>query len=259
MGRANPRYRRALRAAGAGFAHAWRKRCGRRCDRCVRGPLTDWVHTNSAGGRGGGITIANTGRVEATDVWVHTNSAGGRGGGIAVLSYAANTDPQLVMVGVMQTVEAACMYRGTIGFNQYCSDIKSNTANEGAGVYLEDGTELISRTAIRQNNAAGTASALWMRNVATGSPALSASNVLIVNNGNVANADSVRVGGARSSARRSRPRTTSARRSASPRVRRRACSSAASSGMPRTSSTTRPPRSVPRARCSARSPARPSA
>lgn len=153
------------------------------------------VLSNTATTDGGGIAIANTGRVEATDVWVATNSAGARGGGIAVLSYAENTDPQLVMIGLMQTIEESCTYRGEIGKNEYCSDIKANIANEGGGVYLEDGTEAVTRTAIRQNTAVATASALWMRNVATGAPALGASNMLIVNNGNLVNVDSVRVGG----------------------------------------------------------------
>jgi hypothetical protein len=153
------------------------------------------VLSNTATTDGGGFAIANTGRVEATDVWVKANTAGLRGGGIAVLSHAANTDPQLAMLGLTSTIELSCTYRGAIGKNEYCSDIKDNVASEGGGVYLEDGTEAITRTAIRQNVATATASALWMRDVATGAPALALSNALIVNNGNVANVDSVRVGG----------------------------------------------------------------
>lgn len=152
------------------------------------------VSSNDATSDGGGAAIANAGRVEASDTWFLNNTAGGRGGGIAVLSYAEATDPQLVMWGTMN--QDGCVWRGAIGANEYCSDIRGNTATGGGGgLYLEDGTGAVTRTAIRGNTAPTIASAVWMRDVATGSPALAASNLLVVNNGNAAAVDSVRVAG----------------------------------------------------------------
>lgn len=104
------------------------------------------IRSNSATTDGGGIAIANVGRVEATDVWLHENTAGARGGAIAVLAYAENTDPQLAMIGLFEPLEEACTYRGPIGKNEYCSDIKANVANQAGGVYLEDGTETSGRS-----------------------------------------------------------------------------------------------------------------
>lgn len=152
------------------------------------------VLENAATTDGGGAAIANAGRVEATDTWFVRNTAGGRGGGIAVLSFAAMTDPQL-MIGVHHNQEG-CGTRGAIGKNEYCSDIRANTASGGGGgLYLEDGTVFVSRTVLRQNIAPVSAASIWMRAVTTGSPALGASNVLIANNGNAINVDSVRVMG----------------------------------------------------------------
>lgn len=104
------------------------------------------------------------------------------------------TDPQL-MIGVHHNQEG-CGTRGAIGKNEYCSDIRANTASGGGGgLYLEDGTVFVSRTVLRQNIAPVSAASIWMRAVTTGSPALGASNVLIANNGNAINVDSVRVMG----------------------------------------------------------------
>lgn len=152
------------------------------------------VTSNAATTDGGGAVITRTGRIEARDVWFVTNSAGGRGGGIAVLSYEASTDPQLVMAGDFNV--DGCVWRGTIGANDYCSEIRSNTATGGGGgLYLEDGTESVTRTAIRDNTAPTAASAVWMREAVTGSPALASSNLLIASNGNAATVNSVRVDG----------------------------------------------------------------
>jgi hypothetical protein len=152
------------------------------------------VATNTAVTDGGGAVVESTGRIEATDVWFRDNAANARGGGIAVLSFAAATDPQLVLIGARN--QEGCIWRGPIATNEYCSEIRCNSAvTGGGGIYLEDGTAFITGTTLRLNTAPVNGSALWMRSVATGTPAVAASNTLIIKNGNVVNVDAVRVMG----------------------------------------------------------------
>ncbi|HEY5937738.1 MAG TPA: hypothetical protein VIU61_23985 [Kofleriaceae bacterium] len=153
------------------------------------------VSSNAADGDGGGGYIASGGRVETQSVWFNANSAAGRGGGIAMIAYFASEEsPVLEMAGPRN--QEGCFWRGAIAINEYCSEIRGNTAViGGGGMYIEDGTAVVDTTAIRQNTAPIEASAVWMRSVPTGSPSVFADNLLIAKNGNVPNVDSIRVMG----------------------------------------------------------------
>ena len=155
--------------------------------------------SRNEGWEGGGLYVAGASSVVSTGTWFHDNTAvplggsPGVGGGIMVRSSAGNI-ANLSIRGLSGL--EGCDGRGFVGMDQYCSEIRGNSADGGGGLLVYGGLVDIHQTAFIANEATIDGSGIFISADAGNTPStITYTNGLIVEHVGVG-MDVISVGGA---------------------------------------------------------------
>lgn len=149
---------------------------------------------NVAGERGGGVELHYAQSASFVSTWINENVAGLTGGGVYVAGSLGGTGNAIAISGP-RTAEEDCEYRGTVGTNRYCSEIRNNQAERGGGwASGAHGTTTIRETGIIGNVATIEGAAMLLSDPGASplSNAVDLKNVLLTHNESP-DADVVRV------------------------------------------------------------------
>ena len=119
------------------------------CDLNVSGGS---ISNNTAAGSGGGIQASSNGLIKLKGVTIKNNYSGGNGGGIAHTGGSMSLTSASLSSNSATNGEGGGLYQpaGTLRIKSK-STIKSNTATQGAGLFLTDGSATITGGSIEKN------------------------------------------------------------------------------------------------------------